>query len=61
MQLPNKNQKVDFGFGIFTMRELIETETQQIADCTILPSNTSHTLFTKTKRATAFNRSPRQP
>lgn len=27
---------------VFTMRELISAETQQIADCTLLPSNPSY-------------------
>lgn len=51
MQRPNKNQKVGFGFGIFfTMRELREAEAQQIADCTIWPSNTSYTPVNKTQK-----------
>lgn len=43
------------------MRDSIEAETQQLADCVILPSNTSYSLVNKTQRGTGMERAPGQP
>lgn len=60
-QLPNKNQNLIGFWYIFTMRESTEVETQQLADCVILPSNTSYSLVNKTQQGTGMERPPGQP
>lgn len=43
------------------MRESTEVETQQLADCEILPSNTSYILVNKTQEGTGMESAPGQP
>lgn len=56
-----KNQNFISFWYIFTMRESIEVETQQLADCVILPSNTSYSLVNATQKGTGMERPPGQP